>query len=45
MFKSIEDRVKENEQHLPTFKMIVTASGDARIIDGIYIVPINMLKA
>ncbi len=29
MLKSIEDRIKENEQHLPTFKMIVTASGDA----------------
>lgn len=43
--KSIEDKIKENKQHLPAFKMIVTASGDAQIIDGVYIVPINMLKA
>ena len=35
----------ENNQKLPSFKMIVTASGDARIKDGVYIVPINMLKA
>lgn len=43
--KLIENKIKENEQHLPSFKMIITACGDAQIIDDIYIVPINMLKA
>ena len=43
--KLIEEKIKENEQHLPSFKMIITASGDAQKIDDIYIVPINMLKA
>ena len=43
--KSIEKKILENNQKLPSFKMIVTASGDARIKDSVYIVPINMLKA
>lgn len=43
--KSIEEKILENNQKLPPFKMIVTASGDARIKDIVYIVPINMLKA
>lgn len=42
---SIEDKIKENNQKLPAFKMIITASGDAQIKDSVYIVPINMLKA
>ena len=43
--KSIEEKIKENGQHFPSFKMIITATGDAQIIDDVYIVPINMLKA
>lgn len=43
--KSIEDKIKENNQKEPSFKMIVTATGDAYIKDDVFIVPINMLKA
>ena len=42
---SLNEKVIENKQKLPAFKMIVVASGDAQIKDGTYIVPINMLKA
>lgn len=42
--KLIEEKISENNQKLPSFKMIVTASGDAQKKDGVYIVPINMLK-
>lgn len=43
--KSIEEKIKENNQKMPSFKMVVVASGDAQIKDGVFIVPINMLKA
>lgn len=43
--KTIENKILENNQVKPSFKMIVTACGDAQIKDGIYVVPINMLKA
>ena len=43
--KSIEEKIRENGQKLPAFKMIVTASGDAQTKDGVYIIPINFLKA
>lgn len=42
---SLNEKIIENKQKLPAFKMIVVASGDAQIKDGTYIVPINMLKA
>ena len=41
----LSEKIIENEQKLPAFKMIIVASGDAHIKDGTYIVPINMLKA
>jgi len=43
--KSIEEKIKENNQKMPSFKMVVVASGDAQIRDDVFIVPINMLKA
>lgn len=43
--KSIEMKIQKNGQHAPSFKMIVTACGDALTIDSVHIVPINMLKA
>ncbi len=43
--KSIEEKIKENNQKMPSFKMVVVASGDAQIKDDVFIVPINMLKA
>ena len=42
---SLNEKIIENKQKLPAFKMIVVASGDAQIKGGTYIVPINMLKA
>lgn len=43
--KLIEDKIKENKQKPPSFKMILTACGDAWKKDDTFIVPINMLKA
>lgn len=43
--KSIEEKIKENNQKMPSFKMVVVASGHAQIRDDVFIVPINMLKA
>lgn len=43
--KLIEDKIRENKQKLPSFKMILTACGDAWKKDDTFIVPINMLKA
>ncbi len=43
--KSIEEKIKENNQKMPSFKMVVVASGAAQIRDDVFIVPINMLKA
>lgn len=43
--KSIENKIKDNKHTSPSFKMIVTACGDAQIKDGVCIVPINMFKA
>lgn len=43
--KLIEEKIKENNQKMPSFKMVVVASGDAQIKDDVFIVPINMLKA
>lgn len=41
----LTEKIKNNQQALPTFRMILTACGDARTTkDGIFIVPINMLK-
>lgn len=43
--KAIKKKIIENGQNLPTFMMVITASGDAYIQDDVYIVPINILKA
>lgn len=43
--KAIKEKIIENGQNLPTFMMVITASGDAYIQDDVYIVPINILKA
>ena len=43
--KQLKNKIIENKQKLPSFMMILIASGDAHIEDDIYIVPINMLKA
>ncbi|MBQ8142539.1 MAG: ATP-binding protein [Bacilli bacterium] len=43
--KSIENKIAQNGQNLPSFKMIITATGDVYSRDGVYIVPINALKA
>lgn len=41
--QSLENKIRESNQHLPDFKMIITATGDAYIKDDIYVVPINIL--
>ncbi|MGM9970872.1 MAG: ATP-binding protein [Anaeroplasmataceae bacterium] len=41
--RSLENKIIDSKQHLPKFKMIITAAGDAYIKDEIYIVPINLL--
>lgn len=41
--KLLEDKIIDSKQSLPTFKMIITACGDAYIKDNIYIVPINVI--
>ncbi len=41
--KSLEKKIIEAKQSAPTFKMIITACGEAYIKDDIYIVPINIL--
>lgn len=43
--KLLCNKIMENGQKLPVFKMIVTASGVAQIKGDTFIVPINMLKA
>ena len=41
----LEERIKNNDQCLPKFKMVLTATGPCyKRKDGIYIVPINLLK-
>lgn len=41
--KSLEKKIIEAKQSAPTFKMIITACGEAYIKNDIYIVPINIL--
>lgn len=41
----LSNKIIENKQKLPSFKMIVIASGSAQVKEDTYIVPINMLKA
>lgn len=41
--KLLENKIIDSKQSLPTFKMIITACGDAYIKDNIYIVPINVI--
>ena len=44
--KLLKEKIKENNQKMPSFCMILTACGDAYTReDGIHVVPINMLKA
>lgn len=40
---SLENQLVKSNKNLPSFKMIITASGNAYIKDNIYIVPINIL--
>lgn len=41
----LEEKIKNNNQNMPKFKMILTATGPCyKRKDGIYIVPINLLK-
>ena len=43
--KLLNKKIEENNKKKPTFSMIITGSGPAyKTEDGIYIVPINMLK-
>lgn len=41
--KSLQNKISDSKQHLPSFKMIITACGDAFKKDDVYIVPINIL--
>ncbi len=42
---NLKNKIIQNNQNLPCFTMIITASGDAYTTkEGIHIVPINMLK-
>lgn len=43
--KSLETKIILANQPAPTFKMIITACGDAYTKDDVYIVPINILTA
>ena len=43
--KLLEEKIRKNEQKLPSFKMVLTATGMCyRRKDGVYVVPINLLK-
>lgn len=43
---NLKNKIYNAKQHLPTFMMVLTAVGDAyTTTDGIYVVPINILKA
>ena len=42
---SLEKKIIAANMHLPEFKMIITACGDAYVKDDVYIVPINVLTA
>lgn len=41
--KCLQNKIIDSNQHLPSFKMIITACGDAFKKDDVYIVPINIL--
>lgn len=41
--KALENKIIDSNQHYPSFKMIITACGDAYIKDSVYIVPINII--
>lgn len=43
--KLLENKIIESDHKTPSFMMVVVASGDAYIKDGVFVVPINMLKA
>lgn len=40
----LKNALKREKRTLPSFLMVVTATGTARIEQGVYIVPINLLK-
>ncbi len=40
---ALENKIINSNQHLPKFKMIITACGDAYIKNNVFIVPINIL--
>ncbi len=41
--KALERKIMNSKQHSPSFKMIITACGDAYIKDSVFIVPINII--
>ena len=42
---SLQNRIISSDMKLPSFRMIVTACGNAYVKDSVYIVPINVLTA